>query len=73
MSDEAYKAYKEKCKKLGLKPTTREVLQQNEEVPEEHKHISINDARMISVAKAKEFVKKAYKMGYDEAMMEIAS
>jgi len=75
MSDEAYEAYATKCYAFGLKPTKKELLELHEEVCEttvQHKKL-INNAKLISVDKAKEFATRAYDMGYKEAMREIAS
>lgn len=68
--DEAYEAYVNKCAFFGVKPSSRDNLERNEEVVDV---VHEGKGRYILVTKAKELVTRAYDMGYKEAMREIAS
>lgn len=78
MRDDAYEAYVDKCLSMGIVPSSKEKIQKNEELIE---FVAREDSLMrdgehkgyISSTKAKEFVIRAYDMGYKDALREIAS
>lgn len=73
MCDEAYESYVTKCAHFGLSPTPRALLEKHEVYDEKEYPQEQDSSGFISVAKAKDLVKKAYVLGYKEAMREIAS
>ncbi|MDD3467922.1 MAG: hypothetical protein PHE67_12300 [Campylobacterales bacterium] len=71
MSDEAYESYVKKCAFYKVQPSTKEEIERHEEVCKIVDEVP--PTHFISANKAKELVIRAYDMGYEEAMREIAS